>query len=377
MPQFSCVERGAIVKLFYEAPKNRKGKADLTVVRQQFRQKFGKDAPDDKAIKSIVKKFETTGNTANLNKQKSGRHKSVLTAENTVLVKRYARQHPTSSTRAMSQTLQISRRSIQRVLHEDHLYPYKIQLFQHLTADDMVKRVEFCEKFLQLNVNNPAFLSNVWFSDEAHFYIKGYVNKQNMRFWGREQPRLFFRTKPLHPQYVTVWIAISCKGICGPYFFEDNAGARETVNQERYLNMLNRFFYQHLQDHNMDATTQWFQQDGATSHTTRAVLQSLSTIFEERIISMKTAFPWPARSPDLSVLDFWVWGMLKDNIFRDAVPNTIQDLKQCIVNEVRKIKIHQISAAFRNLVKRLEECVANGGAHVRNTFHHQHVVHIN
>ena len=39
-------------------------------------------------------------------------------------------------------------------------------------------------------------------SDEAHFHLAGYVNKQNYRIWGSENPKMFIE-KPLYPQRVT------------------------------------------------------------------------------------------------------------------------------------------------------------------------------
>jgi len=45
---------------------------------------------------------------------------------------------------------------------------------------------------------------------------------------------------------------------------------------------------------------------------------------------------WPARSPELSVPDFFLWGFLKDCVFRWRIM-TIQELKQAIVDEVAAI----------------------------------------
>ena len=45
---------------------------------------------------------------------------------------------------------------------------------------------------------------------------------------------------------------------------------------------------------------------------------------------------WPARSPELTVPDFFLWGFLKDRVFRRFIM-TIQELKQAIVDEVEAI----------------------------------------
>ena len=42
------------------------------------------------------------------------------------------------------------------------------------------------------------------FSDEAHFDLGGYVNKQNCRIWGTENPHAYIE-KPIHPKRVSVW----------------------------------------------------------------------------------------------------------------------------------------------------------------------------
>ena len=60
------------------------------------------------------------------------------------------------------------------------------------------------------------------FSDEAHFHLGGYVNKQNCRIWGSEQPHANVE-RPMHPPRVTVWCGFWSGGIIGPFFFENEA----------------------------------------------------------------------------------------------------------------------------------------------------------
>lgn len=107
---------------------------------------------------------------------------------------------------------------------------------------------------------------------------------------------------PLHSPKVTVWCAISSAGIIGPWFFEEN-GNTVTVNSDRYVNMLEQFLFPRLDE--LDLGDFWFQQDGATAHTSRASMAVLREHFPERLISIRGDLEWPARSPDLSPCDFF------------------------------------------------------------------------
>ncbi|GFX14289.1 hypothetical protein TNCV_1767831 [Trichonephila clavipes] len=49
-------------------------------------------------------------------------------------------------------------------------------------------------------------------SDEAHFWLNGYVNKQNCRIWSEANPQVYVET-PLHPEILTVWCALWAGGI--------------------------------------------------------------------------------------------------------------------------------------------------------------------
>ena len=55
-----------------------------------------------------------------------------------------------------------------------------------------------CSKF------KTFFVKKIIFSDEAHFDLGGYVNKQNCRIWGTENPHAYIE-KPTHTKRVTVW----------------------------------------------------------------------------------------------------------------------------------------------------------------------------
>ncbi|GFX12080.1 CUB domain-containing protein [Trichonephila clavipes] len=58
----------------------------------------------------------------------------------------------------------------------------------------------------------PDFHKRILFSDEAHFELNGYVNKQKCRIWSEANPQVYVET-PLHPEKLTVWCALWAGGI--------------------------------------------------------------------------------------------------------------------------------------------------------------------
>ena len=100
--------------------------------------------------------------------------------------------------------------------------------------------------------------------------------------------------------------------------------------------------------------------DGAPAHSSRCVLDWLQTTFPERLISIKTAFPWPANSPDLSPLEFYMWGYVKSQVFA-ANPQTTGEVKNIIMDTVASIAQPVLRRAVDNFVRRIERCTAARG----------------
>ncbi|GFV53646.1 uncharacterized protein TNCV_1042532 [Trichonephila clavipes] len=143
----------------------------------------------------------------------------------------------------------------------------------------------------------PDFHKRILFSDEAHFWLNGYVNKQNCRIWSEANPQVYVET-PLHPEKLTVWCVLWAGGIIGPYFFKNDEGHNVTINGDRYRAMITNFFIPELNNH--DVQELWFQQDGATCHTARATIDLLKDTFGDRLISRFGPVNWPPRSCDLT-----------------------------------------------------------------------------
>ncbi|KZC14885.1 hypothetical protein WN55_07749, partial [Dufourea novaeangliae] len=99
------------------------------------------------------------------------------------------------------QELDISRSSLQRILTKDlHLHAYKVQLTQELKPTDHAKPREFVEWIMEQQQVDAEFSNKIIFSDEAHFHLDDFVNRQNCRIWGSEFsgfPRVIVETQML------------------------------------------------------------------------------------------------------------------------------------------------------------------------------------
>ena len=56
----------------------------------------------------------------------------------------------------------------------------------------------------------------------------------------------------------------------------------------------------------------WFMHDGALAHFSRIAREFLNNNYTNRWIGRRGPIAWPACSPDLNPLDFYLWGHLKD-----------------------------------------------------------------
>lgn len=275
--------------------------------------------------------------------------------------------NPNESIRRRSQQLGVSQTSLWRILHEDlGLYPYKIKLTQELKPNDHLLRRNFSKWALEKLENATDFYQKVVFSDEAHFWLNGFVNKQNCRIWSSSNPEVM-QKMPLYPQKITVWCGFHAGGVIGPYFFFNDAGKPVTVNGERYRSMLKEYFFLQLED--LQLGDMWFQQDGATCHTAGQTIQLLKSKFSERLISRNGPINWPPRSCDLTPLDFFLWGYVKSLVYSNK-PDTLEVLKTNIEHAIAGISSDLCKRVMENWIQRMDICKRALGGHMSDVEFH-------
>ena len=272
--------------------------------------------------------------------------------------------NPTLSTRKMSEVTGISRTSIQRILKHYKWHPYKIQLLHELNEDDHDRRLQFCEIMSQLILNHPNYLLNICFSDECSFFVNGTVNRHNCRYWSDTNPRIYHEVHTQNPQKLNVWAGIFGDHIIGPFFLPGN------LNGDTYLDLLENTIIPALieimeNDQRYQEENAIFQQDGAPPHYALPVRQFLDETFPDRWIGRRGPIEWPARSPDLSPLDFFLWGHLKSKIYATQ-PESLQDLRNRITHECQQITPDILRNVREHFEQLLYYCMEVNGGHFQH-----------
>jgi hypothetical protein len=72
---------------------------------------------------------------------------------------------------------------------------------------------------------------------------------------------------------------------------------------------------------------------------------------------------WPPRSPDLTPLDFFLWGYVKTIVYRVKF-NDLQHLKSRIRDAVTMVTSNMLQATWNEIKYRLDICHASQGAHI-------------
>lgn len=350
MVEYTVQERVNLVLLYAECSYNYQS------FGRKVRETNGSRLPRKSLVDIWLKKLRDTGSVENAPKV---RRNTVRTAENIELVQNRVEEHDGKvSIRNMSNEFGMSYSAIQKILKKDlKLYPYKAQTVQELYSNDYPKRQNFALQMMGIRVEDPNFEHNLFFVDEAHFHLDGVPNKQNFRIWAEENPQ-FVIQEPLHSDRITALMGIGYYGVIGPFFFDGN------VNGERYREM--------LEENVIPALSQWpnykelvFIQDGAPAHWAKLTRALLDRYFPNRWIGRDAGFiSWPPRSPDLSIVDFFVWGYLKSRLYKGNRFRNIEVLKERIIEESQSITVEMSRRSLSNFWDRLLICEMAGGMSV-------------
>lgn len=247
-----------------------------------------------------------------------------------------------------------------RILKTNNYKPFKIHISQKLFPGDQERRLNFCRWLQEQIALDPNMLNNIIWSDETKFTNCGVFNRKNQHIWSIENPR---ENRELRNQIrfcVNVWAGMCGNKILGPYIFNEN------LNGNLYLAFLNTTFQDYLEEFPLGRLRRlWFQQDGAPPHNTLNVRNFLNEEFPQKWIGNRGAVEWPARSPDLSPLDFFLWGTLKALIYKNPIESR-EELVANIQEAFLRIRPRWSQRAVNKVQRKIEHCIEVEG----NLFEH-------
>ncbi|PNF14304.1 hypothetical protein B7P43_G06787 [Cryptotermes secundus] len=210
---------------------------------------------------------------------------------------------PRKSTNRASRELAIPQSTVWRVLTVRlHLKPYRLQLVQALTNDDKRKRMEFCDSMLEM-MEDETFISRLIFSEHE-----------------RDSPK------------VNVFRAVSQD--------KDMLGFL-TLSIVLVFKITNK-------------------------NTTFRKLDLFPSSGEGKLLFNLALCAWPARSPDLTVCDFFLWGYVKDHVYVPPLPTNLDDLKHRITTAINSVHRDMLIRAWEEFSYRIDVARAAGGGHIEH-----------
>lgn len=301
-----------------------------------------------------VKQFTTTGS---VEQKKRTRRARVTGEDNVVAVLAAVAHNPHASTREIARDSGLSLGSVWNILQRHNYHPYHVSLHQELHGVDFQNRLTFCQWAREQIQQNPNFFRYVLFSDEACFTNHGTVNRHNTHYWSVENPHWLRQVEHQRPWSVNVWCGILGNKLIGPHIIEGN------LNGEMYRNILENEMPTLLEDVSLEVRqNMWFQHDGCPAHYSVIAREVLDRNFNGRWIGRGGPVNWPARSPDLTSPDFFLWGSLKAKVY-NQVPTTREDMIERIRNACAEIQEDTLLRCLHSFEIRINKCIEVEGRH--------------
>lgn len=327
---------------------------DCEKARRIFIEKFNKEPPPARTLLDWKKRFLETLTVLPRSHASDQSEKKIPNEKKNEVIQAFG-DDPHASQRKVAQQCAVSLSSVNRILKDDGLRPWKVKWVQELQEHDYAARKEFCSTILRKNDEDNRFIRNICFSDEAIFHVNGSVNKHNHFIYGYTNPHAI-EEQPIRSPSITCWAMISERhGIV-------YRTLHSTVTGDVYKDLLQSVVPSYFTGTQGNRRL-WLQQDGAPAHYSTNVRRYLNENLAGRWIGRGGPIAWPPRSPDLSINDFWLWGDVRDRLYRKPRPSTIRELEARLTSILDSIPMTTIRKSFDSFLRRCRLCEENDGGH--------------
>lgn len=353
MENYTFAEYADMLLIYGEARCN--GRAASRLYAERFPERR---IPAHTLFARINQRLRETG-SVEIKRLDNGAQRTIRTPEFEEEVLRRFENNPAESTRAVADAMRVNHVSVWEVLHEQLLHPYRLQKVQELGLNDFIPRVEFCQWFLDRCREEPQFPKYVLFTDEAVFTKEGIFNSHNSHVWAEENPHGVHIRGYQHRFSVNMWAGIVGERLIGPIMLPPR------LTGTNYLDFLRNVLPELFHDLPLNVRQNlWFQHDGAPAHFSLLVREHLNENFRGCWIGRGGPVAWPARSPDLTPLDYFLWGHMKSLVYETPVESE-EDLVARIsaAAEIIQAMPDVFSHVNLNMLRRCNKCIERGGRH--------------
>lgn len=290
-------------------------------------------------------------------KSPPGRPRIVRTKGLIQKVKQRLSSKSRQSARRLAKSLGVSRETMRRLLQDDlNLRAYRITTQPKLTEDHKKRRVSFAywvRKELRKRDHGQ-----ILFTDEKYFSLEGVFNRQNERVYAvsredADQQGGINQTSK-YPKRIMIWLGASKNGLTSPIIFQPG----ETLSHENYINVV--LPHARVEGERLLGTDFIYQQDNATPHVHRKSLTWCAENFSNFIDNER----WPPNSPDLNVLDYYVWDAVTTNMQWDKV-NDYHSLTEEIKRGIRRVPLEDVCRSVQSWSKRILTILKTKGEYIK------------
>lgn len=336
-------EKRYVVRFFWRQNANKREILD------SMKKSYGDACPSESFIRKWLSRFDS-GELSVEDKPRPGRP---ICRENVLAVSKIIEEQPFASARTIAMTLNIDKNTVINILRNDlHLEKRYAKWIPHILSDDQkAKRVqvsiELREILQSLSANQ---LTATITCDEAWFYLAYY----NDAAWV-EDGKTFTKPKRLiSDQKIMIFTAFSTAGIVLIKEIPPGTRFNSTTMCQTILPLLKDSISNH--DGIRNDLRCRIHLDNARPHVSKITQSKMAQL---QFIQL----PQPPYSPDVSPNDFFLYGMLKEQL-KGRSHETYDDLMKSLHQILAKIPKNTWRAVYEEWISRLDQVIASGGEYL-------------
>ena len=256
--------------------------------------------------------------------------------------------------------LSVSKRQVNNILREKYGKPLKIKKVFYLNEESKKKRKEFCQKIVDMEIEGKKLEGiNIFFTDETKIDTAPNTSNESIRISSKVKNKLKSgdeegyklinrETKKFEPSIIVA-------GGVSYYGLSDLLLLKGTMQEFSYSQAL-EYYKDNFENFKKLNKNMFFEQDGASSHTSKKIKNLLEKLFGDNLIQNAP------HSPDIAYPIETLWAELKKRVKERRAKN-LDELKLITIEEWNKIPKSFIQKLFKNFIKRCKKIIElNGGS---------------